>query len=146
MTTAQTPRKSAKDATASAAPITEYLDTLTERHEQLAASFKEGRERASRVSEQVTDALLAGQRDMLVIARQFVSNPTDVSAATKALMEAATAAQERSLNIGKLVYGEQAQVGAELRKFWESSMATPPNFTTSLPKFGNFTNWFAKPE
>lgn len=149
MTTAHTKPKSAKDAPVAAASITDYLDTLSDSHEKLTASLKEGRERARRVSEEVTDAMLAGQRDMLVIARQFAGNPTDVSANTKALMDAATAAQERSLNLGKLVYGEQVQVGAELRKFWESSLATPPNFMASMPKLGDFGkmgSWFATPE
>lgn len=148
MTAAQT-RKSAKDATAPAAVFSDYLDTLTERHEKFAESMKEGRERARRVSEELTEALLAGQRDLLGLARQIASNPTDVAASSKAVMDAAAAAQERSLALGKLVYSEQAQVGAELRKFWEATLVTPPNFTMpnfSMPSFSlpGLNNWFAK--
>jgi len=52
MTTAQT-RKTAKDATAPTAVISDYLDTLSERHEKFAESMKEGRERARRISEEL---------------------------------------------------------------------------------------------
>lgn len=148
MTTAQT-RKTAKDATAPTAVFSDYLDTLSERHEKFAETMKEGRERARRISEELTSALVAGQRDLLGLARQIAANPTDVAASSKAVMDAAAAAQERSLALGKLVYSEQVEVGAEVRKFWETTLATPANF--SLPSFNlpNFTlpgmnSWFAK--
>jgi len=64
-----------------------------------------------------------------------------MGANSKAMMELATAAQERSLSLGKFVYTEQAQVGAEVRKFWETSFATPPSFMPSMPAM---PNWFPK--
>jgi len=143
MTTAQT-RKPAKDATAPTAVFSDYLDTLSERHAKFAESMKEGRERARRVSEELTEALFASQRDLLGLARQIASNPTDVAASSKAMMDAAAAAQERSLALGKLVYSEQVEVGAEVRKFWETTLATPPSFT--LPNFNlpSLNSWFQK--
>jgi hypothetical protein len=140
MTTAQT-RKTPKDDTAPAAAIFNYLDTLSAQHEKFAESMKESRARAHRYAEEMSEALLAGQRDMLGIARQIVGNPTDMGANSKAIMELATAAQERSLSLGKFVYTEQAQVGAEVRKFWETSFATPPSFMPSMPAV---SNWFPK--
>ena len=142
MTTAQT-RKPAKDASAPVAALSDYLDTLSERHEKFTVTVKESRERARRISEELTEAFFASQRDLLGLARQLASNPTDMSASTKALMDAAAAAQERSLALGKLVYSEQAQVGAEVRKFWEATLAVPQNFVPNftLPTIGN---WFAK--
>lgn len=148
MTTAQT-RKTAKDATAPTAVFSDYLDTLSENHTKFAESMKEGRERARRISEELTAAMVAGQRDLLGLARQIAANPTDVAASSKAVMDAAAAAQERSLALGKLVYSEQVEVGAEVRKFWETTFSTPPSF--SLPSFNmpNFSlpgmnSWFAK--
>ncbi len=148
MTTAQT-RKTAKDATAPTAVFSDYLDTLSENHTKFAESMKEGRERARRISEELTAAMVAGQRDLLGLARQIAANPTDVAASSKAVMDAAAAAQERSLALGKLVYSEQVDVGAEVRKFWETTFSTPPSF--SLPSFNmpNFSlpgmnSWFAK--
>jgi hypothetical protein len=77
-----------------------------------------------------------------------------VAASSKAVMDAAAAAQERSLTLGKLVYSEQVEAGAEVRKFWETTLATPPSFSMpsfSMPSFNvpNFTlpsmnSWFAK--
>ena len=148
MTTAQT-RKTAKDATAPTAVFSDYLDTLSENHTKFAESMKEGRERARRISEELTAAMVAGQRDLLGLARQIAANPTDVAASSKAVMDAAAAAQERSLALGKLVYSEQVEVGAEVRKFWETTFSTPPSF--SLPSFNmpnlslpGMNSWFAK--
>jgi len=140
MTTAQT-RKTPKDDTAPAAAISSYLETLSAQHEKFAESMKESRARAHRFAEEMSEALLAGQRDMLGVARQFVGNPTDMGANSKAMMELATAAQERSLSLGKFVYTEQAQVGAEVRKFWETSLASQPSFMPSMPAM---PNWFPK--
>ena len=99
MTTAQT-RKTPKDDTAPAAAISSYLETLSAQHEKFAESIKETRARAHRFAEELTEAMLAGQRDMLGMARQIVGNPTDMGANSKAMMELATAAQERSLSLG----------------------------------------------
>lgn len=153
MTTAQT-RKTAKEATAPTAVISDYLDTLSENHAKFAETMKEGRERARRISEELTAAFVAGQRDLLGLARQIAANPTDMAASSKAVMDAAAAAQERSLTLGKLVYSEQVEAGAEVRKFWETTLATPPSFSLpsfSMPNFNvpNFSlpgmnSWFAK--
>ena len=91
MTTAQT-RKTAKEATAPTAVFSDYLDTLSENHAKFAETMKEGRERARRISEELNAAFVAGQRDLLGLARQIAANPTDVAASSKAVMDAAAAA------------------------------------------------------
>ena len=141
MTAAQTaPGKSGaeKFAALPSAAFTDYLETLSERHEQFATTFKETHERTTRLATEWTEALLAGQREWLGVARKLASNPTDFSANSKVVMDAAAAAQERSLSLGKLVYGEQAQVGAEARKFFEATFANTG--------FKPLTGWFAKAE
>lgn len=141
MTAAQTSRGKAgadKFGALPTAAFTDYLETLSERHEQFASSVKENHERASRLAGEWTEALMTSQREWLGVARKLASNPTDFSANTKLLMDAAAAAQERSLSLGKLVYGEQAQVGAEARKFFESSFANAG--------LKPLTSWFSKAE
>lgn len=141
MTNAQTSRaKNAADKPAffSTTAVADFLDTVTERHEKLAAGVKETHDRATRLAGEFTDALLTGQREWLGVVRKLAGNPTDFGANSRALMDAAAAAQERSLAFGKLVYGEQAQAGAEARKFVESVFATTG--------FKPLSAWVAKAE
>lgn len=143
MTTAQTTTRSktTKETSIPAATaFADYLDTLSDRHEKLVASLKDNRDRARRISEELTEAFLAGQRDLLGLARQLAGHPADLSANAKVVMDTAAAAQERSLALGKLVYTEQAQAGAEVRKLWEAAW---PNKATLLPNAKSFfTPWF----
>lgn len=126
MTTTQNARsKAAKDATNPAAQaLNNYLDALASGHEQLAASLKCGRARAQRVTEEVSEILVAGQRDALAIARQLCDQPGDLRATAKLVMDAVTAAQERALKFGKLVYEEQAEAGSEAQKLWANAAGT----------------------
>ena len=139
MTAAQTTRGKAatdKPGILPTAAFSDYLETLSERHEQFASSVKESHERATRLAGEWTEALITSQREWLGVARKLATNPADLSANTKVLMDAAAAAQERTLSFGKLVYGEQAQVGAEARKFMESAFANVG--------FKPLTSWFPK--
>lgn len=141
MTAAQTSRGKTSAEKLGALPtaaLTDYLETLSERHEQFATTVKETHERASRLASEWTEALFAGQREWLGVARKLASHPTDFSANSKVVMDAAAAAQERSLSLGKLVYGEQTQVGAEARKLFEATFANAG--------FKPLTSWFAKAE
>ena len=142
MTTAQNARnKAAKDTTNPVAnAFAEYLDTLTNQHETFVSSLKGSRARAQRMSTELSDALIAGQRDMLGISRQVLDHPADFSAAAKLVMDAATAAQERALKFGKLVCEEQVEAGAEAQKMWAGTVGAT-GFGTSIRPFAG---WFAK--
>jgi len=142
MTTTQNARhKAAKDTTNPVSnAFAEYLDTLTNHHETFTSSLKGSRARAQRVSAELSDALIAGQRDMLSISRQVLEHPADFGAAAKLVMDAATAAQERALKFGKLVYEEQVQAGAEAQEIWAGTVGATGFGTNIRP----FAGWFAK--
>lgn len=126
----------AGDTCTSSEAFSSYLDYLATAQEKFAASVKESRERASRVNDALIDALLDTQRDAIATSKRLAANPQDHAANVKLVIDAASAAQERTLTLAKSLYQEQADVAAEFRKLWESAVKSSNDLGESAKKFG----------
>ena len=118
--------------------VNSYLDYLASAQEKFAAAVKESRERTARVSDSLLGALLDSQKEAIATSKRIAAKPQDYAANVKTVMEAATAAQERSLALAKTLYQEQADVAAELRKLFEGAMKQSGDLGESAKKFSAF--------
>jgi hypothetical protein len=111
---------SAPEAVAGEA-INNYLELLSTSQEKFAKSLKGATERAARVNGTLIEALIESQRAALETGKRIAANPTDYASNVKAVMESATAAQERVLGLAKTLYQEQADIAAEFRTLFQGS-------------------------
>lgn len=116
--------------------LTSYLDYLATAQEKFASSVKESRERAGRVNDTLLTALFDSQREAIATGKRMAANPQDYAANVKIAIEAATAAQERTLAVAKALYQEQADVAAEFRKLWDGAMKSSNELAEGAKKFG----------
>ncbi len=140
--TTQTPKSklnaAASPERAPSEALTSYLDFLGTAHEKFAVAVQESRERAARVNDTLVSALLDSQREALETSKRLAANPSDYGANAKALMEAATAAQERTLSLAKSLYQEQADIATEFRKVFETAMKSSGDLGETARKFSAF--------
>lgn len=120
MSTAKTAPPKAKISDAKEA-VTDYLDTLIKGQEQILAAIKGARARGVRVTDDLTDSVAAGQRDIVELGKRLVRHPTDYSENIKALLDSATGAQERALELAKQMYREQCDLSSELRELFTAA-------------------------
>lgn len=118
--------------------LTGYLDYLATSHEKLAQSLKGASERAARVNDSLLAAVLEGQRAALETGRKIAANPSDYAAGIKAVMENATAAQERALGVAKALYQAQADAATEMRGLFEGAFPASTDLTEAARKFTAF--------
>ncbi|MSR14170.1 MAG: hypothetical protein EXR86_06300 [Gammaproteobacteria bacterium] len=98
-----------------------YFEKLTERHEQISKALQDSQLRSQRIGTEFVNALIAGQRTLLELTQQFATKPQDLAGNVKAMVDAVTVAQERSLSVAKVLYREQADAGSEVRKIFQSA-------------------------
>lgn len=101
-----------------------YFDQLVERQSELSSALKESHSRTQRIGAELMEMFLASQKDMLDLTRQISLKPQDYAANIKAMVDATTVAQERSIALAKLFYKEQSDVAGELRKWMQSAVQT----------------------
>jgi uncharacterized protein YyaL (SSP411 family) len=118
--------------------LTGYLDYLATSHEKMATSLKGANERAARVSDSLIGAFIDAQRAALDTGRKIAANPTDYAANIKAVMESATAAQERALGIAKTLYQAQADAASEMRGLFEGAFSTTTDLSEAARKLTSF--------
>lgn len=111
---------SAPEAVAGEA-INNYLELLSTSQEKFAKSLKDATERAARVNGTLIEAFIESQRAALETGKRIAANPTDYASNVKAVMESATAAQERVLGLAKTLYQEQADIASEFRTLFQGS-------------------------
>jgi dsDNA-binding SOS-regulon protein len=101
-----------------------YFDQLVERQGELSSAIKESHARTQRIGAELMDMFLASQKDVLDLSRQITLKPQDYAANIKAVVDATTVAQERSIALAKLFYKEQSDVAGEMRKWMQNAMQT----------------------
>jgi hypothetical protein len=134
--------KATKEPSVKAEPFVSYFEKLAERHDQISKVLKDGHLRSHKIGAELVDALVAGQRDMLELAQQVATKPQDFAGNVKAMVDAVSAAQERSLNVAKVLYREQADGGAEMRKIFQSACDSSDTLTEAGR---NIVNFWIKP-
>ena len=116
--------------------VTSYLDYLATAQEKFAASVKENRERSTRVTDTLFNALLDAQREAIATGKRLAAHPQDYAANVQIVIDAASAAQERTLALAKSLYQEQADVAADFRKLWEGAVKSSNELSEGAKKFG----------
>lgn len=127
-----------KEAPVTPEAFTAYFEKLTERHDEISKAVQENHQRSQRIGTEFVSALVAGQKDLLELTQQIATKPQDIAANVKAMMDAVSVAQERALNLAKVLYREQAEAGADVRKAFQASGVTSDAFTDASRKILNF--------
>ena len=93
-----------------------YVQALSNAYEVLAEATSSSTDRNVKVSRQLSEQVMAGQRDLLELAKKVAADPEHfLSASYSGLTETAIAAQSRALAFAQLAYQEAVAAGAESR-------------------------------
>ena len=123
------------DATVKGADvISSFLDRVSAQQEEAWKAFGTFTERATRVNEEFTNSLVAGQKDAIALTKKIVSKPTDLTGNTEAFLDSLTANQERSMKLAKVVYTEQNQAADKFREVVEPLFERQFDFNESARK------------
>lgn len=117
-----------------------YLERVEQAHARFAERFEASRARTStsRIADQLTESLVASQRNALELTKAVAAEPTAYGKNMEAFMASLNTAQERALETAKVLYREQADAASELRSsveaLFESSktLAKPFEKMTSM--------------
>jgi hypothetical protein len=115
-----------------------YLERVEQAHARFAERFEASRARTSRIADQLTESLVASQRNALELTKAVAAEPAAYGKNMEAFMASLNTAQERALETAKVLYREQADAASELRSsaetLFESSktLAKPFEKMTSM--------------
>ncbi len=137
MTTANR-AKATKEAPVNPEAFAPYFEKLTERHNQISKALQETQQRSQRIGTEFVNAVVAGQKDLLELTQQIATKPQDFAANVKAMVDAVSVAQERTLNLAKVLYREQAEAGSEVRKAFQSVCDSSEAFGAAGRNIVNF--------
>ena len=101
-----------------------YLDRLLQTHERFAEAVASTRDRSARVTDKLVETVIAGQRDALTLGKAVVSEPTAHGKNMEAFLHSLTAAQERALELAKVLYRTSSEVTADLRAVATGALAS----------------------
>lgn len=121
-----------------------YLEKLAESHERMTAGIAAMRERNQRIADKLVEATVAAQRDAIALSRTIVASPTDYSKNMEAVMDTMSTAQDRTLDVAKTVYREQAEYGSEFRGMFERAFEAGKGFTKPFEKMNEMWSQAAK--
>jgi len=111
------------------------LDKLVESQNRLIEAAETARTRSRHVTDEYVKSMAEAQRDALELTKKLASQPTAYSKNMEAVLESATAAQARAMEMTKLFYREQAEATSEFQKL------VAPLFE-STKGFADFTKGF----
>jgi len=140
MATRKTAQKPVQDTVSETAEkvgkrVEDVLDTMVENQHKLADAAATARDRSRRVTDEYIKSVADAQRDALNLTKEIASHPTEYGKNVEAMLESATQAQARAMEITKLFYREQAEATSEFQKI------VAPLFE-STKGFGDFTKNF----
>jgi predicted ArsR family transcriptional regulator len=94
---------------ASNTAVDKYFEALTESYDAIIEAVKAGNERGFRVSNNLLAEAQKGQRESVELGRKFAGDPTDIGGFYRALMESATQAQGRALELARQMFDELSE-------------------------------------
>ncbi|MBI5285283.1 MAG: hypothetical protein HY874_09340 [Chloroflexi bacterium] len=92
-----------------------YFEALTESYDAIIEAVKAGNERGYRISNNLIQEAQKGQREAVELGRKFAGDPTDIGGFYRGLMESATAAQGRALELARQMFDELSESRTESR-------------------------------
>ena len=114
--------KSKKSKKSDASGMERLINIMLENQERLSKAMASARKRSGNISEMMSEELAQSQRDALELTKMLATNPSDVSENTKAMMDAATKAQNRTLDFAKELYSQQVDAAESFRKSMQTVM------------------------
>ena len=135
--TAETPAQDKVTETAEKVgkQVETVLEKMVENQHKFADAAATARDRSRRVTDEYIKSVADAQRDALNLTKEIASHPTEYGKNIEAMLESATQAQARAMEITKLFYREQAEATTEFQKI------VAPLFE-STKGFGDFTKNF----
>lgn len=96
--------------------LLKYLEALSTSYEELASASSKASDRGAKLSKQLTEEVVAGQREAISLAKQIAADPDHLmTASVSAVTEAAVAAQTRALAFAQMAYQEAVVASTEGR-------------------------------
>lgn len=132
------PSRTAADTLLNPESLAPYFDKLAATQSEIGTALKEGQARTQRIGNELMDAYLTSQREMLDLTKQLMLKPQDYAGNLKAMVDASATAQERAIALAKLFYSEQSDVAGNLRKWFQSTCESTGNMTEAGRTFMNF--------
>lgn len=111
-----------------------YVERMADSHQRLLSGLETARARHTRIADTLFEASLAAQREAIELTKSVVDEPTAHSKNIEAVMDSLNLAQQRALDVGKTLYREQAEVGAEIRGAYEKYFAASGDLTKPFQK------------
>jgi hypothetical protein len=99
--------------------VDKYFDALTESYDAIIEAIKAGNDRGYRVSNSLLAEAQRGQRESVELGKKFAEDVTDVGGLYRAMMESATKAQGRTLELARQMFDELAESRTEAREVIE---------------------------
>lgn len=118
--------------------VENVLEKLVENQSRLVDAAATARDRSRRVTDEYVKSVADAQRDALELTKALAAHPTATGENIEAIMEAATAAQARAMEITKLFYREQAEATAELQKLVAPLFESTKGFADLSKNFPSF--------
>jgi len=115
--------------------VENVLDKLVDNQNRLVEAAATARDRSRRVTDEYVKSVADAQRDALALTKELAAHPTEYGKNMEAMLESATNAQSRAMEITKMFYREQAEATSEFQKI------VAPLFE-STKGFGDFTKNF----
>ena len=86
-----------------------YFEALTESYDAIIEAVKAGNERGFRVSNNLLAEAQKGQRESVELGKKLAEDPTDIGGFYRAMMESATQAQGRALELARQMFDELSE-------------------------------------
>jgi hypothetical protein len=97
-------------------PVQKYFDALLATYDVMVDALEKANDRGIKVSKQLANDVVKGQRDAIELGRKFASQPTDMAAFYTAVLSSATEAQGRALAFTQTAYQEAIAAGTDARE------------------------------
>lgn len=130
-------KKSKKPETS---PMEQLLDAAIENQSQLDETLAGVRKHGIKIGELVAEQVQQSQREALELTKKVASNPSDFTASSSLMMDAAAEAQNRALEFTKNLYNEQMEAAKLARESMESMLERSREVAAATMQLGN---WWA---
>ncbi len=118
--------------------VENLVDKLAENQTRFAEAAATARDRSRRVTDEYMNSLAAAQRDALSLAKELAAHPTEFGKNMEAMLDSATQAQARAMEMTKLFYREQAEATSEFQKVMAPLFESTKGFGDLTKNFQSF--------
>ena len=120
-------------------PVERYLDLALENQDAFEKAMAGVRKRTSKMTDLLSEQMRESQRGALSLTKEIAGHPTDFSANSKAMMDAAMEAQTRALDFAKNLYKEQMEAAKVARTSMDTIAESTREAASAATEIGQ---WF----